>query len=75
MYDTLDIFISYKREERETAAALAERLEDIGYRVYYDVRLTNWTANCALHDSLSFYGQLPQQNRNGSVTKPGLQEI
>ena len=39
MDDTLDIFISYKREERKTAAALAERLEDIGYRVYYDVRL------------------------------------
>ncbi|WP_116599081.1 toll/interleukin-1 receptor domain-containing protein [Primorskyibacter marinus] len=39
MTDSIDIFISYKREERETAASLAERLEDIGYRVYYDVRL------------------------------------
>lgn len=39
MTDALDIFISYKREERGTAAALAERFEDLGYRVYYDIRL------------------------------------
>ena len=39
MSDAIDIFISYRREDRTLAESLAKRLTDGGLRVYYDIQL------------------------------------